>query len=76
MKAIKKQLQEQKKGQFKEDAIKCMEIYDALITIEGKIWEKSWQTLVICQWRATNYYYRPSKIGEIFLRGLKQYNEL
>lgn len=76
MKAIKTQLQEQKKGQFKEDAIKCMEIYDALITIEGKVWERSWQTLVICQWRATYYYYRPSKIGEIFLKGLKQYNEL
>ena len=76
MKAIKTQLQEQKRGQFKEDAIKCMEIYDALITIEGKIWEKSWQTLVLCQWRATNYYYRPSKIGEIFLRGLNKNIEL
>lgn len=76
MKAIKTQLQEQKKGQFKEDAIKCIEIYDALITIEGKIWEKSWQTLVICQWRATDYYYKPSKIGEIFLHGLKQYIEI
>lgn len=76
MRGIKTHLQEQKKGQFKDDAIKCIEIYDSLITIEGKVWERSWQTLVICQWRATDYYYRPSKIGEIFLRGIKQYNEL
>lgn len=37
MRGIKTHLQEQNKGQFKEDAIKCMEIYDALITIEGKV---------------------------------------
>ena len=76
MKAIRTQLNEQKRGQFKEYAIKCIEIYDALITIEGKVWDRSWQTLVICQWRATDYYYRPSKIGEIFLRGLNKNIEL
>ena len=59
----------------KNDAIQCLEIYDALNKINnGKVWSSQWQILVDVKsagFESDDRIYYPSKIGLIFLKGLK-----
>nr|DAG93947.1 MAG TPA: hypothetical protein [Crassvirales sp.] len=68
--------------EFKKEAEMCLEIYDALKEIgEGHVWETWWSTLTTPMdsktWLKSSHAtrYKPSPIGEIFLKGLSSINE-
>lgn len=57
----------------KEDAEKCIKIYNKLLEIQGSVWSSAWTPLVYIQHVGKYPYtkiYKPTKIGEIFLKGL------
>lgn len=69
------ELQEQlKKPEHKKYAEDCIFIYDNLIKIEGTVWESTWRVLTKIE--SMGIYpnciriHKPSKIGEIFIKGI------
>ena len=74
---IKKQLNEQLNGEHAIEARQCIEIYDALLTLEGRVWNRTWDVLVRCvRWSEHNPYYVPSRIGKVFIDGLNKYKNI
>lgn len=73
MAKIENKLNEQmKKEEFKHYAEQCLTIYNKLAEIsDGHVWSNDWGTLVRVCSRERVFYYRPTKIGEIFLKGLE-----
>ena len=62
--------------EFKEEAKACIKIYDKLKELnEGSVWSSQWNILTdvkfIGQIGKSTRIYRPSKVGEIFINGLK-----
>ena len=56
----------------KKSAEKCMKIYNELTKLTGSVWSSDWQVLTDSVYQGFNKdrIYIPSKIGEIFLKGL------
>lgn len=82
---IKKKLEAQAKGEHRAEALQCMRIFHALHDLMSGVWQREWDTLVkICSHKTETageltmqcaggiyeFYFKPSKIGEIFLKGL------
>lgn len=67
-------LKKQLKTSNKEDAEKCLKIYNYLKDTTGGVWESNWNPLVTVKFEGTypnsTRIYKPSFIGEIFLKGL------
>ena len=61
--------------EHKKDAEDCLKIYKKLIEIsEGHVWDSEWRILVNVKFKGFPYddrTYKPSKIGYVFLRGIK-----
>lgn len=60
-----------------QDGKNCLLIYNKLLELnDGHVWQTDFGTLVKCQWiNNGNWFerrYKPSKIGEIFINGLKK----
>lgn len=59
----------------RQDARDCLTIANKLKELEdGRIWSTQWRVLTTVGWigKVENYrrWYKPSKIGEIFIKGL------
>ena len=67
------QLQKQLNNtEYKNDAKKCLIIYNKLIDIsDGRVWSSDWSALTNVNWVDNNRVYKPTKIGEIFLLGVE-----
>ena len=69
---LQKQL---KSEEFKKDAEDCLTIYEKLKELNnGSVWDSEWQLLVGVKFKgfpSDERIYKPSKIGYIFLRGIK-----
>lgn len=62
--------------EFKEDAEACLKIYDKLKELnDGRVWSSNWDVLTDVSFVGPMdkriRVYRPSKIGKIFINGLK-----
>lgn len=72
MEHLQKQLQIK---EYKEDAEDCLKIYEKLKEINhGSVWESQWRILVDIKFKGFPYddrTYKPSEIGYVFLRGIK-----
>lgn len=70
-------LNRQLKTEHKNDAEDCLKIYNYLKETTGHVWESDWEPLASVRFEGTypNYkrIYKPTSIGEIFLKG---YNEI
>lgn len=67
-------LEKQLNTEFNKEAEDCIRIYEALRKInEGLVWSTQWNILVgaVFDQRYQTLIYRPSKIGNIFLKGLQ-----
>lgn len=68
-------LEKQLKTEHKEDAMKCLKIYNKLKDMHsGHVWESNWNPLVSTEFIGgyPDYKrkYRPTQMGEIFLKGI------
>lgn len=69
-------LQKQLKSSYKKEAEDCIKIYHKLQEISGgSVWSSDWNMLTtIAEFTGTFpnkvMYYKPSKIGEIFLKAI------
>ena len=68
-------LNKQLKTEYKEDAENCLIIYNKLKDINnGHVWESNWNPLVstsfIGNYPNTKKIYKPTNIGNVFLSGL------
>ena len=64
-----------KTEEFKQDAENCLKIYNKIKELNsGKVWAEEWRTLTsvkfIGKMPNSVRVYKPSKIGEIFIKGL------
>jgi hypothetical protein len=74
-------LEKQLKTEYKQDAEDCLKIYNKLKEIhDGHIWESDWNPLVSTRFIGSypNYEsrFKPTVIGNLFLKGLKNENKL
>lgn len=70
-------LKEQAKGKYAQEAKDCMRIYNALLDLyNGHVWEREWQALVDVGCKNRICYYHPTKIGKIFINGLRSVNRM
>lgn len=66
-------LEKQLKTENKQDAENCLKIYNYLVKTTLHVWEGEWNVLVNTKFGTIsneNRTYKPTKIGEIFLKGL------
>lgn len=70
---VKTQLENQLQGQFREEAQDCLKIYNFLLEeFDGHVWSREFDVLVtLCSRKEGILYYKPTKIGYIFLKGLE-----
>lgn len=72
---VKTQLENQLHGEFREEAQDCLKIYQFLLELDGHVWSREWDALVKNCCKRVNeervWYHKPTKIGEIFLKGLE-----
>ncbi len=73
---LKKQLQKQSElKDLREDALNCIKIYEKLKEINnGSVWSSQLQILISTYFEgypSTKRWYKPSKVGSVFLRGIK-----
>ena len=69
-------LNRQLNSEYKKEAEDCLLIYNTIKESTGHIWESDWNPLVSF-WSIGIYpnsirFYKPSELGQIFLRGIKQ----
>lgn len=73
---IKDELQKQlQMPEYEQNARDCIAIYNKLKELyDGHVWNNYWDVLAIRSFKGkypdTKFIHRPSKIGEIFLKGL------
>lgn len=69
-------LQKQLTTDHKEEAEDCLKIYNYLKeSNDGHVWDFQWGSLIDVSFKgfpSDNRWYKPNKIGYIFLKGLKQ----
>jgi len=68
-------LQKQLNTEYRDDANECIQIYDPLNEITGHVWDTNWRVLVSVIYKgypSNEKRYKPTKIGYIFLNGLKK----
>lgn len=67
-------LNRQLKTENSKNAEKCIQIYNALMEINGNVWSSDWQVLTKSGYQGFNKdrIYFPSKVGEVFLKGLNK----
>lgn len=70
-------LNRQLKTEYKEDAEKCLKIYNHLQeTNDGRVWESQWNNLISTSFEGrypnSNRISKLNQIGRIFLKGLKE----
>lgn len=68
-------LEKQLKTEHKKDAEDCLVIYNTLMDRTGHVWESNWNRLVSVTFSGGypgKRTYKPTSIGEIFLKGLKE----
>lgn len=63
-------------GKFSKEAQDCLKIYNFLLEeFDGHVWSREWDALVKNCCKRVNeervWYHKPTKIGEIFLKGLE-----
>lgn len=65
-------LNRQLKTENSKNAEKCIKIYNELAKLTGSVWSSDWQVLTKSVFQGFNKdrIYIPSKVGEIFLKGL------
>lgn len=57
--------------EFGKEARECIKIYNKLKEINnGSVWDSQWNILVDKVFTLKQMYYRPSKVGQTFLRGV------
>jgi len=74
MSKVNKYLKLQLDTEFKKDAENCIKIKNKLKELEGAVWSSEWRILVNVIFKGYPYddrIYKPSKIGYIFLEGIK-----
>lgn len=64
-------LNRQLKTEYKEDAEKCIMIYDELKNTTGHVWESEWRCLTTVSFVEGERIYKASKIGLKFIEGIK-----
>lgn len=69
-------LQKQLKTVHKQEAKECIKIYNNLKKIRGSVWNSEWETLTnnigsVGTYPNSFLIYKPSKIGELFLKGVE-----
>lgn len=78
MSKLSEYLQKQLETEYKKEAEDCLKIYNALLEINnGSVWRSQWQVLTTFNGHmhtSTGHLltYKPSSIGYIFLKGLKE----
>ena len=65
-------LAQQLETEFSEDAKECIAVYDKLVEIEGRVWQSKWLCLTNVVIVNKKAYYRLSKIGKYFLKGIEK----
>ena len=72
-------LQRQLKTDHKQAAEDCIKIYETLEERTGHVWESAWNNLVNVRFEGTypnsKRIYKPTIIGYIFLKGIKDDNK-
>lgn len=72
---LKEQLDRQRKSSnptIRDAALKSLTIYNAVCVLsEGHVWNSDWSTLVKVARCEGEFYWEPTKIGEILLRGIE-----
>ena len=59
----------------RNDAIQCIKIYEALLSVTGSVMSSQWQVLTTIRFErfpSNKRYYSPLKLGLIFLKGLEE----
>lgn len=66
------ELQKQLETEFKQDAEDYIKIYETLKTLNSsnRVWLSEWSVLTKVIYTDTKYRYIPSRIGDIFLKGI------
>lgn len=69
-------LNKQLNSEYKKEAEDCLLIYNTIKEMTGHVWQDDWNTLTK-RWSIGIYpnsigFYKPSELGGIFLRGIKQ----
>lgn len=71
---LKEQLDLQRKSSnptIRDAALKSLTIYNAVCDLsEGHVWDSDWSTLVKLASCEGKFYWKPTKIGELVLRGI------
>lgn len=74
MSKINKYLELQLKTNLKKDAEDCIKIKNKLKELDGAVWSSKWSILIDTKFKGFPYderTYKPSKLGYIFLNGIK-----
>lgn len=75
---LRDRLEKQLKTELKKDAEDCIEIYNKIKEMNnGKVWESSWNPLVITKfgsYPSNLRTFKPSSAGYIFLKGVRNEN--
>ena len=66
-------LHNQRVSRFSKEAEDCLKIYQFLVELDdGHVWQQKWDVLVKhCYSRDRVHFFKPTKIGKIFLKGLE-----
>ena len=65
-------LEKQLETKYGDDAKECIAVYDKLVEIEGREWQSEWLCLTNVVIVNKKAYYRLSKIGKYFLKGIEK----
>lgn len=68
-------LQNQLNTEYKKKAEDCIKIYNKLKEISGgSVWDSDWRVLVhtsfVGEWPNAKFIYKPSAVGQVFLKGI------
>jgi len=66
-------LKAQRVSRYSKEAEDCLKIWKFLADLDnGHVWQQKWDVLVKhCYSRDKVHFFKPTKIGEIFLKGLE-----
>lgn len=66
------ELNNQVKTCYKKEAKECLLIYNTIIETTGHVWESDWRPLTSVWFEASKRFYKPSALGQIFIKGIEK----
>ena len=75
---LREQLEQQSRSDdniVRENSLKCLTLYIAIADLyEGHVWDSDWSAVAkLASNHKGQFYWKPTKIGELVLRGLHSY---